>query len=84
MKELKDVLGNRGADGFDVHFGLEIELEMGSVAENQRQLAVDIQHTGGFDSEILHLGIGIGKIKKLFPVMPCTFTTKTRLSVKSA
>ena len=36
-----------------------------SVAEDEHQLAVDIQHAGGFDSEVLDFGIGIGVVGDL-------------------
>ena len=66
----QNIIRNESADFANIHFGLKIELQNRPIAKGNNKLAVNIQHTGRFNSKILDLRIRIGKIGCLFTGYP--------------
>ena len=52
---LQDVRGDIRADALDVDAGAEVELQLVAVAEDEQELAVDVQNARRLDAEILYL-----------------------------
>ena len=57
--ESKNIFGNNRTDLANVHIRFEIKRQSGTVIQHQEQLAVNIQNSGRFNSEVLYLGIRI-------------------------
>ena len=66
---LQDVRGDIRADALDVDAGAEVELQLVAVAEDEQELAVDVQNAEKYET--------------FLPVTPCTFTMNTRLFVNT-